>query len=248
MSNNTEIKISSSIKIPKRNNFGLLESVNYIFSEDGTINWRKMIKSEYLTPHKQVFEKKNNPVPSSIDGLDDRELLILLGGIKELAQLRGFTSVKYRVTAPTNDYVISVCQINWIPNYETEGLAVEFSGIGDANPSNTNGIGKNYLGPIAENRSFVRCVRNFLKIHIVSEAEIGGNFNSDNPENPTSSLLRNTMTESGVTFELIKQKLVEEKFDGAENFKIIDDIPRVKQFELIERIKKKASEKIKKSN
>ena len=48
------------------------------------------------------------------------------------------------------------------------------------------------------------------------------------------------MTKMGITFDLIKGKLIEEKVEGAENFSDVKDIPRYKQFELIERIKNKA--------
>src|SRR5438045_1007883 len=77
----------------KRNEFGLIvdDSINYIYNDDGTINWRKMIPVEFLVPNKQAF--KNKPVPETIDGLSDAELLMKLGGTKLLAQLRGLSSV-----------------------------------------------------------------------------------------------------------------------------------------------------------
>ncbi len=221
---------------------GLLRHVKYTFNEDGTIDWRKMIKPEYLVPNKQVFDRKNKPVPESIEGLEDRELLILLGGIKELAQLRGYTHVGYKVECPSNDYVVAVCNIVWRPNYETEGSSVEFSAIGDASHGNTNGFGKNFLGPIAENRSFVRCVRNFLKINIVGQDEVSGATPVDDSD-VSSNLLKDAMKKYGVTFEKVKETLIREKLEGAENFKSLDEIPRYKQFELIKRIKDKAAEK-----
>ena len=48
-----------------------------------------------------------------------------------------------------------------------------FSAIGDASPNNTESFARFYLGPIAENRAFVRCVRNFLKINVVAQEELG---------------------------------------------------------------------------
>lgn len=225
----------------ERNEYGLIcdNSVNYVYDDNGTINWRKMVKSEFLVPHKQVFEKMGKPVPDSIEGLTDKELLILLGGIKELAATRGFSSCKYTVTSPSNDYVIAVCQIEWIPNYETGGRAITSSGIGDASTLNTTSFGKLYLGPFAENRAFVRCVRQFLRINIVSQEEIS-EMAAEAAEDTATVLLRETMTKMGITFDLIKGKLIEEKVEGAENFSDVKDIPRYKQFELIERIKNKA--------
>ena len=60
-----------------------------------------------------------------------------------------------------------------VSNYETGGQPVSFSAIGDASLSNTFDFAQNYLAAIAENRAFVRCVRNFLKINIVAKDEIG---------------------------------------------------------------------------
>jgi hypothetical protein len=228
----------------KRNEFGLIcdDVVKYVYNEDGTINWRKMIKPEFLAPNKQYFEKFKKKVPESVEGLEDKELIILLGGLKDLAQVRGYSKVRpYLVTCPSDNYVIAVSSIVWIPNYETEGREVEFSSIGEANPNNTNGFGKNFLGPIAENRAFVRCVRNFLRINIVAQEEIGS---VEATENIASNLLGTTMNQFGVTFEVVKTKLIEEKFPEAETFKNVEDIPRFKQFELIERIKQKAAEKL----
>lgn len=228
----------------ERNGYGLIcdGSINYIYNEDGTINWRKMVKPEFLVPHKQVFEKTGKPVPESIEGLSDKELLILLGGIKELVSVRGFTKCSYRLTAPTSEYVIAVCEIEWLPNYETQGRAIISSGVGDASPFNTTSFGKLYLAPFAENRAFVRCVRQFLRINVVSQEEIS-EMASEAAEDMATTLLKETMTKYGVTFEHIKAKLIEEKVDGAQNFNGIGDIPRYKQFELIERMKRKAAQR-----
>lgn len=231
----------------ERNEFGLIRDcpVNYVFNDDGTINWRKMINSKFLVPNKQMFEKYSRPIPKIIDGLEDKELLILLGGIKELAQIRGYESVDHIVTCPSNDYVVSVCSIRWIPNYETEGRSITFSAIGDASSSNTTTFGKNYLGPIAENRAFVRSVRNFLKINILSQEEIPSTGVSPEAEtlNVSGDLLTNTMQINNVSWEKVKAKLIEEKFPDSEKFNSTYDIPKFKQFELIERIKKKNSKK-----
>ena len=71
-----------------RNRYGLLENKEYIFNEDGSIDWRSMIKPEFLYPNKGWFDIRNKTVPTSVDGLEDKQLLIMLGGIKELAKLR----------------------------------------------------------------------------------------------------------------------------------------------------------------
>ncbi len=150
-----------------------------------------------------------------------------------------------QTSSPSSDYVAATCTIRWKPNYETEGESVVFSAIGDASPHNTNSFARNFLGPIAENRAFVRCVRNFLKINIVGKEELGG---ADAPPTATNtsmatsdtsmdprSMLQAVMNEKGVSFEKLKSKLGSEGFEEVES---LNDIPKLKTFELIERLKK----------
>lgn len=234
----------------KRNEFGLIcdDAVKYVYDENGFVDWRKMIASKFLVPNRQVFEKFGKQVPKDIVGLDDRELLILLGGIKDLAQVRGISDVQYKVICPSPEYVIATCSITWIPNYETEGREITFSAIGDAGIHNTNSFGRSYLAAIAENRAFVRTVRNFLKINIVGQDEVNvpipGAASNPNTKMATTAL-NNVMLENNITFDIIKNKLIEEKYVDDEGktpdtYTCTNDIPADKQFELIARIKKKA--------
>ena len=120
--------------------------------------------------------------------------------------------------------------------------AVTFSATGDASPHNTQSFAKFFLGPIAENRAFVRCVRNFLKINIVGQDELGqakiASDPHDQPETQASpvSLLKNTMKEKGVTFDKLKARLEAEKYEKVDKINTLEDIPKVKIFELIERL------------
>lgn len=155
----------------KRDDFGLLKNVEYFFDETGFVSWRKMIDSKFLYPNKDYFAARNLPVPDSIDGLEDSQLLIQLGGIKELARLRGFLGVNYDLIHVAEGNVSAQCKINWLPNYENPEGCV-FSSTANATYDNTSGFGGKFLETIAENRSFVRAVRNFLNIHIVGADEI----------------------------------------------------------------------------
>jgi hypothetical protein len=247
-----EPKLIETITVPEpkvnppklfvRNLHGLLENdnINYVFNDDGSINWRAMVKSQYLVPNRQKTQE------TDVSKLEDKDLLILLGGIKELAQIRGFTSVEYKVVTATDNYFATSCRITWIPNYETENRPVTFEALADASLVNTKDFARYFLAAIAENRAFVRCVRNFLKINIVSQEELGDaklglvakeDSEKENPMNPTV-LLEKIMQDKGISFDILKKKLVKEKFDGAENFNSIKDVPKSKVFELIERIKK----------
>jgi hypothetical protein len=227
-------------KYIKRNSYGLIENENikYIYNEDYTINWRAMVKTQYLVPNRQKTQE------TDVSKLQDKDLLILLGGIKELAQIRGYTSVEYKVVAASENYFATSCRITWTPNYETEGKEVVFESLADASTQNTKSFARLFLAAIAENRAFVRCVRNFLKINIVSQEELGDAKLIDDSsivqENPTSPhvLLEKVMKDKSISFDSLKKKLIKENFDNASELKSINDIPKVKIFELIERIKK----------
>jgi len=222
-----------------RNKYGLVENknINYVYNEDGTINWRKMVKTEYLVPNRQKTQE------TDVTKLEDKDLLILLGGIKELAQIRGYAKVEYKVVAASETYFATSCRITWLPNYETNGQEIIFEALADATHNNTKSFARFFLAAIAENRAFVRCVRNFLKINIVSQEELGDaklideNIQQENPTSP-QNLLEKVMKDKNISFDLLKEKLLKEKFENAESLNCIQDIPKSKIFELIERIKK----------
>lgn len=156
----------------KRNELGLIDGIDYAYNEDGSIDWRTMVSSEHLYPNKTWFETRKKPMPKSTEGLNDSQLLIKLSGIKELAKLRGFKSVKHDVIKCNIDHVAVKCGIDWIPNFESNDEEVHFEDIASATIYNTNSFAQKFLETIAANRAFVRCVRSFLNIHIVGFDEI----------------------------------------------------------------------------
>jgi hypothetical protein len=235
----------SAVKNFKRNERGLLAKppIDYVFNEDESVNWRKMVRKNYLVPNKQRTNE------SDVNLLEDKDLLILLGGIKELAQIRGFSSVSYEVVAANQEYFATSCIIDWLPNYETDNKPVSFSALADAHQDNTYSFASNFLAATAENRAFVRCVRNFLKINIVGQEEMGGGSTQKQALHSTGrsaaktdsspvSLLEKVMESKNVTFQNIKSKLEQEEFPKASTFESVKDIPKTKTFELIARLKK----------
>ena len=156
-----------------RDEHGLLKNIQYIFNEDGSVNWRAMVGPEHLFPNKGWFQQRHQDIPSSAEDLRDDQLLIKLSGIKELARLRGFNNVSYFTEKCELDHVAVNCTISFIGNYETAGTPIHYQDIANATLDNTYDFGQNFLETIACNRSFVRCVRNFLNIHIVGSDEIG---------------------------------------------------------------------------
>lgn len=216
------------------NGYGLKNGVNYIFNEDGTVNWRAMVKPEHLYPNKDRFPE--GKVPDSIEGLDDSKLLIKLAGIKEVAKLRGYSKVSLKTIASEPDRAVVSCKIKWDGNYETNFERVSFEDIANATEENCNSFGKKFLEPIAFNRAFIRCVRNFLNIHIVGEDEIDKSDKTDSADNsvaisPQDVLAKNAKAKKMEDFEQFKNFLRKLWADGSykneevTSWKSFKDIP-----------------------
>lgn len=206
----------------QRDDNGLLNNVNYEFNEDGSINWRAMIKEEHLFPNKSWFEARGKDCPRSIEGLDDHQLLIKLGGIKELAKLRGFTNVAYTFKKCEEEHVAVTCGISFIANYETAGQEVYFEDAANATLNNTSSFATKFLETIACNRAFVRCVRNFLNVHIVGDDEID---KSNKPvSNALSPLSPNAVLENSFSdLEAFKSRMRELWAEGVYQNKSVKD-------------------------
>ena len=201
----------------KRDEHGLLECVDYVFNDDGSVNWRAMIKPEFLYPNKGWFDMRGQQVPSSTDGLRDNQLLIMLGGIKDLAKLRGFHAVAYDAKNVEDGYVTARCDIEWIGNYESSNKDVCYEDYANASLENTDAFCEKFLETIACNRAFVRCVRNFLNIHIVGADEIdkSGNRSSTNQSSPSPSTASSTpITPSGLLEKTLQEKHSVDSFDS----------------------------------
>ena len=194
----------------KRDDNGLLQNIQYVFNEDGSVNWRAMIKDEHLFPNRGWFEGRGKDVPSNAEGLGDHQLLIKLGGIKELARLRGFNHVAYYAEKCELDHVAVNCTVSFIGNYETAGESISFQDMANATLENTSSFATKFLETIACNRAFVRCVRNFLNVHIVGDDEIdkSGKPPSLNP-NPSPLSPHGVLQKHFESFDQFKDKLRE---------------------------------------
>lgn len=158
-----------------RDERGLDKKTEYVFLDNGRVNWRAMLKPEHLVINKQYaasIEKKHGKNPD-VTQVEDRYLLILLAGIKYLANLRGYTEVKPNVVHISDHRAVVQTDITWIGNFEDDFRTITFGDVGAAAFENTEGFGRNFLEAIACNRAFVRAVRNFLGVNIVANDEIG---------------------------------------------------------------------------
>ena len=176
--------------------------------------------------------------------------MIKLAGIKELAKLRGYNSVRYDVIKCEKDHVSIKCEISWIANFENPEnesdfvpATTRFEDIANATIENTSSFATKFLETIAANRAFVRCVRNFLNVHIVGDDEIDkSNGTPQHPEaeevEPIKKLTPNGVLESLASSKLkcasytdFKDKLRElwtigvYKNESAKDWGTYDDIP-----------------------
>lgn len=207
-------EIVSAEKVFARNEqTGLINNKTYFLKSNGKIDWRAMIEPEYLVFNRQweneIVQRYNKPLDKlNVSEVEDKYLLILLGGIKELADLRGFAEVRQQVVSVSPVQATATCHITWIPNFETSGRQVTFGDGASATIENTTGFGSSFLETIALNRAFVRAVRNFLRIDIVGQDEV---FFKKNQSNSTSSnqtiaftpnaLLQQKCEQKGISFE-----------------------------------------------
>lgn len=242
----------------KRDENGLVDGLEYKYDDQGLIDWRAMLDDKWLYPNPSSVEKgickRNTPVSK----LQDKDLCIMLGGLKELAQWRGFTSVQYAVVSASPEYVAMTCQIGWIKNFETNDISekersfsyrdpILFSSVADAHFRNTRSFAKNFLAAIAENRAFSRAVRNFLRINIVSDIELGEVKDQETYTEESQSCievdktetLKKLMEQKNVPFEQVKDKLIKAKFKNADKITCVEEISPVWQVEIIKKLKAK---------
>jgi hypothetical protein len=249
--------------IPERDGRGLLKGVEYIFDDLGFVHWRAMIPKEFLvlnSDQKDRIEKKYNKTLSEIDinkdEIDDSDLIILLGGLKYLARLRGIRYLDYNVIRAEPEFAAVNCTLAFIDNFESAaGQPTSFQDNANASPLNTKGFGRSYPLEIATNRAFSRCIRNALNINIVSKEELGAAYaasDSGSDEIPPShpaNALQTFLAVKGVSYDTLKAKLVakvDDKgaavFPDAEKWVKVMDIPKKEIFRILSLLKEKNGE------
>lgn len=226
--------------LPKRNEFGLLETIDYIFNDDGTVNYKEMLfqHPEFLVPNRKNFEKRGQKAPEDIKDIEDKDLLILLAGVKWVSALRGYTSVEQYVFSSNSEFVSGKCRINWIGNFETSNQSIIFEDTADASVHNTSGFGKVFLTTICGNRAFVRNVRNFLRIPILGSDEISADNMLIEEQPKSQSLLQPTE----ILSKLLKDKNISfndaiKGMKDSENWKSIETMPKAAIFSVIGKLK-----------
>jgi hypothetical protein len=142
------------------------------------------------------------------------------------------------------EYIDIECVIKWFPNFETGGIPVEFAAKADATITNCDSFAKYYLSAMAENRAFVRAVRNFLNIPILGKDEIG----KTPLETATTSVVKATphsileelLAERKISFDKLKAKMIKDSLGTPESYSCVKDIPVNLVLDIIGRLKSKS--------
>ena len=227
----------------KRNKYGLLENINYTFDSQGFIQWRALLKNEHLVLNKQkkdelekIYKKPLAEIDIAKDGVEDKYILILLSGIRYLAQIYGFKKITYNYGIDAGR-AHAKCQIEWIQNFENNYVNVVTESIAERSIETTVFPFSSHLVSLAENAAFSRTVRNFLRINILAEYEVTGMKNEvpgqEESENPISppTVLKNYLASHKTDFAKLKVLLIDKIddkgqriFPDAENWNKETDI------------------------
>lgn len=171
---------------------GLIFGHPYKFTPEGRVDWRAMVNPKFLyvaNEYKDRVVKEQGKPIDQVDILTVRDdwLRIRLGGINQLANLRGYNTLEYELVAATDNKAACVCRMEFIGNFETDGKPVVCSAIASATLRSVDKQFTPYLETFAENRAFARCVKRALQINILSDVEIGGDSKKEDHSSGVSN-------------------------------------------------------------
>lgn len=158
---------------------GLIEGLRYVYDENGKINWKALVDPKFLyiaREHEDKVVKEQGKPLAEVDLLLVRDdwLRIRVGGLNQLAHMRGVRSCRYPHVETREGHATVSCEITFIGNSESGMEPETWSGIASASIRSVDKHFIPYLETFAENRAFSRCVKRALQINILSDIEVGG--------------------------------------------------------------------------
>lgn len=232
----------------ERNEYGLLKNLNYVFDENGMVDWRAMIPVKYLyinpdkKRRKEIEDKYGKPydqIDILLDKVEDRHLVSMLGGTKYLARIRGVKSVKVKIKESNESYASVTATIVFIPNYETESKEFTYSENACAHSNNTYSFAQQYLVEMATNRAVCRAIRMALSIFVVSQVEVSGAQGYEERAETSSSVsfdgqiitnLKNKCEAKNISIQKLiivaKEKWLSDLEGNPDEWKTFEDIPK----------------------
>lgn len=234
----------------KRDSDGLLEHILHPRTEDRRVAWQDMIPSRYFYVRSEyeteIMTQQNVKRKWDIDvtKCEPKQLLVTLDGINYIAALRGIKAIRPQLHTCSPEAVYSTCEIEFIPNFE-DPVGLTVGAQASATLNCVSGKFQLFLGPIAQNRAFVRACRQALHIEILGRDEFDekaskayeeslkkgespvaesakkpetsatGDSSSSEPIHTPSALLADRCKKLGITFEKIKARALEIKMKMA---------------------------------
>lgn len=235
---------------------GLINELNYTFTDEGLIDWRALIPQKYLylnngikakTKLEKKYNKNFNEIDIVADKVADTDLIINLQGLRYLSRIRGLSDVREVVSVACETYASVTSVITYLPNVESEMIAVVNSASASATLNNTTDFYQKYLVEAASNRAFARNIRGLLGISIVSREELGKDGEEDEGQKASGKsdefikqkrqILKDLLPVKKFTFEHLITKM---KKEGTykEEYKKIEDLPPNLVFDFLDRLKK----------
>ena len=230
---------------------GLIKGKTYKYTPEGRIDWRAMVDAKFLyvaREHEEKVMKEQGKPLAEVDLLLVRDdwLRIRVGGLNQLAHMRGVRSCRYPHVETREGHATVSCEITFIGNSESGMEPETWSGIASASIRSVDKHFIPYLETFAENRAFSRCVKRALQINILSDIEVGGEGKkaaeggssatptedaanaSDEQGNNTPAFLPYEMLAKKcaalkITFEALKARTVEVNAAAPENEKCLTD-------------------------
>ena len=207
----------------ERDERGLVKGITYHYTPEGRIDWKRLVSPQFLYVTNEHKDRACQEQGVTLDKLDltkvnDKWLRITIGGINQLANLRGYVSMDYPIMHVADGSVTVTCSMTFIGNYETDMVPLTCAAVASANLYSVDKDFTPYLATFAENRAFTRCVKRALQINILSDVEIGGDSKKAaqvaQTEAPESSapvagfearhLLESKCTEKKISFETMR--------------------------------------------
>lgn len=161
----------------RRDGDGLIVGHPYRYTPEGRVDYRAMLDPRHLfvvdEKADRVVKAQGKPIGEcDLTQVNPKWLRVRKGGWRQLLNLRGFRSVSYHSLTVAPDKAAVVCEIELIPNYETDGYPVIAAAIASASTRSMDRNMLPYMEAFAENRAFARAVQLALAIDILSEDEI----------------------------------------------------------------------------
>jgi hypothetical protein len=167
------------IRFQRDANTGLVNGFPYRYTSDGLIDWRACVDPRFLYIAKERVDDVVRAQGRALADIDilavkDDWLRIRVGGLNQLAHLRGVRSCTYPIMQTREGFASVVCELELIPNVESDMMPEIWSGIASACRTSMDARMLPYLETFAENRAFSRAVKRALQINILSDIEVGG--------------------------------------------------------------------------